>query len=93
MIQMHFGIDDWTDLASESPAEFIREVERRYPNMSHVFRSFVALIKNGDKAGKEFSRKTYPSLESIRPGDWIVRPYQQNMIDVLKDCIKRGRLK
>lgn len=93
MIQMHFGVDDWTDLSTESPIEFIREVERRYPDMPGIFRKFISLVKEGRVAGKEFSRKAYPSLESIRPGDWIIRPYQQNMIDVLKDCIKRGRLK
>ena len=93
MIQMHFGIEDWTDLSHEAPEEFVREIERRYPDMPGTFRKFISLVKDGRMAGKEFSRKTYPSLESIRPGDWIVRPYQQNMIDVLKDCIKRGRLK
>ena len=92
MIQMHFGIEDWLDLSMEAPEEFIREIERRYPDMPHIFRSFVTLIKNGDKAGKEFSRKSYPSLSSIRPGDWIVRPYQANMVELLKKCVKRGRL-
>ena len=60
--------------------------------MPLIFRSFVTLIKNGDKAGKEFSRKSYPSLESIKPGDWIVKPYQTNMVNLLRDCVKRGRL-
>ena len=92
MIQMHFGIEDWLDLAREAPEEFIKEIERRYPDMPRIFRSFVALIKNGDKAGKEFSRRVYPSLESIRPGDWIVKPYQTNMVNLLRDCVKRGRL-
>ena len=92
MIQMHFGIDDWTDLAHESPEEFIREVERRYPKMPEMFRKFISLVKEGEKAGKEFSRKKYPSMESIKPGDWIVRPYQEYMVDVLKKCVKRGRL-
>ena len=92
MIQMHFGIEDWLDLSREAPEEFIREIERRYPDMPRIFRSFVTLIKNGDKAGKEFSRKSYPSLESIKPGDWIVKPYQTNMVNLLRDCVKRGRL-
>ena len=92
MIQMHFGIEDWLDLSREAPEEFVREIERRYPDMPRIFRSFVALIKNGDKAGKEFSRRVYPSLESIRPGDWIVKPYQTNMVNLLRDCVKRGRL-
>ena len=89
---MHLGIDDWLDLAHESPAEFVREVERRYPDMPMIFRRFISLIKEGERAGQEFTRKRYPSLESIRPGDWIVRPYQKYMVGLLKECVKRGRL-
>ena len=92
MIQMHFGIEDWLDLSHESPEEFIREVERRYPDMPVIFKKYLSLIKEGERAGKEFSRKKYPSMETIRPGDWIVRPYQKYMIEALKECVKRGRL-
>lgn len=92
MIQMHFGIEDWLDLSREAPEEFIKEIERRFPDMPRNFRKFISLVKEGRLAGKEFSRKSYPSLESIKPGDWIVRPYQTNMVELLKECVKRGRL-
>jgi hypothetical protein len=87
MIQTHF-LDDWTDIAQSDPIAFVREVEKRYPNMPKEVRLFISLVKNGEKAGKAFSNKRYASLNVIKMGDWIVDPYSNYLINVLRNVVK-----
>ncbi|MHB1440011.1 MAG: hypothetical protein ACYCSO_05085 [Cuniculiplasma sp.] len=89
MTQTYFiDSDDWTAISRESPEEFVREVERKYTNMPKEVRLFISLIKNGEKAGKEFAKRRYPSVNSIKPGDWIVEPYSSYLINVLRNVVK-----
>lgn len=90
MTQTYFiNSDDWTAISEESPEEFVREVERRYPKMPVEVKKYIDLVKNGAKAGKEFQKRRYPKVGGIRQGDWIVEPYSKYLVQVLRSVVKK----
>jgi hypothetical protein len=90
MTQTYFiESNDWTDIAEESPQEFVREVERRYPHMPMEVKKYIDLVKKGAKAGKEFQQRRYPKVGGIRPGDWIIEPYSPYLVQVLRSVVKK----
>ncbi len=79
--------DNWMELSMRYPIEFIEEVERRYA-LDHDWKVFIRITKEGHRADKSFERKG----STIKPGEWIVRPYSRYRIELILKAIKKGGL-
>lgn len=87
MLSLFSFSDNWMDLAKRYPEEFIEEVERRYA-LDKDWKVFIKITKEGHRADKSFNRKG----STLKPGEWIVRPYSDHRIEIILKAIKRGRL-
>ena len=87
MMSLFSFSDNWMELSRRFPKEFIEEVERRYA-LDHDWKIFIRITKEGHRADKSFERKG----STIKPGEWIVRPYSNYRIEQVLRAIKRGRL-
>jgi hypothetical protein len=87
MRQTYF-LDDWTEISNINPVEFVREVERRYPDMPKEDRLFISLVKEGSKKRKPSGGKK--QIKSTKPDDteWTVKPYSNYLINVLRNVVK-----
>ena len=78
--------DDF-DQYPTAPEDFVRYIEKNF-SLDAEFGRFLNLVKNGAKADRSFAK----SRSGIKPGDWIVRPYDQGLINVIRKAIEKGRL-
>ena len=71
----------------DAPEDFVRYVERNF-DLDPDFSRFLNLVKNGSKADRSFAK----SRNGIKPGDWIVKPYDRGLVSVLRKAMEKGRL-
>lgn len=79
--------DDWVSLAETDPQAFIQEVENRCI-IEGDFRKYIQLLEHGSKVTKETASKR----GNMAVGDWIVRPYFERGIQLIKRNVLNGRI-
>ena len=76
-----------TEKEISNPEDFVKYVEATF-ELDEDYVNFIKLIRKGTKADRSFAK----SRNGIKPGDWIVRPYDQGLVSVLRKAIEKGRL-
>lgn len=79
--------EDWISLAESDPQAFIQEVENRCI-IQGDFRKYIRLIKRGTRVTKDIASKR----GNLKVGDWIVRPYFERGIQLIKHNVLNGRI-
>lgn len=67
--------------------DFVRYVEKNF-SLDTEFGRFLNLVKIGAKADRSFAK----SRSGIKPGDWIVRSYNQGLINMIRKTMEKERL-